>query len=140
MNVKKIIVCSVTAIVLTGTAAFLTDHRRKSLDAGELDRQIAILNREHRERQRELESNLGELGSIAENAIASLEGAGDIVERTGRELQSATADLRSAKRILENIAVQIRDLQNDLDNCRSDLHRIRGLAGMEPDREIKTAP
>jgi chromosome segregation ATPase len=126
---KKIIVNSVVIIALVAAAAFFADHRRKSIDARELDRQLALLDREHRARQRNLESNLGELGKLSQSAIASLDGTRDIIERTGTELHATAADLRSAKKILASLAIQIKDLQMELDNCRSDLSRIRILAG-----------
>jgi chromosome segregation ATPase len=130
MDGKKIIIGSIAGIVLVAGTAFITDYRRKSIDAGELDRQLAILDNEHRERQRSLEENLGELGELSENAIAALEGAGAIVERTGSELRSAASDLRSARSVLADLAKQIEDLQSEFDDCRSNLYRIRSLAGV----------
>jgi peptidoglycan hydrolase CwlO-like protein len=110
---------------------FGTDYIRESDRIREFDRQLSSLNREHGERQRNLEANLGDIGNITENAIASLEGAGSIVERTGNELQSAATNLRDAKNVLKNLAIQIQDLQSELDSCRADLYRIRVLAGLE---------
>ena len=133
MNGKKIIIISGALILLVALAWIIADHRRKSLDAGELDRQLANLDREHRERERSLEANIGELGVLTENAITALEGARGIVERTGSELQSAAADLRNAKSVLKNLAGQIKDLQSELDNCRTGLYRIRDLAGVATD-------
>jgi chromosome segregation ATPase len=137
MHVKEIIIGGITIIALVTLAAFFADHRRKSIDAGELARQLDSLDREHRERQRSLESGFRELGELSESAIASLEGAGAIVERTGRELQSTAANLRDAKNILKNLAVQIEDLQGELDSCRAGLYRIRDLAGLEGGGELK---
>jgi chromosome segregation ATPase len=130
LNVKKITKWVVFVGVVAGVA-FFADHRRKSVDAREFDRQLSVLNREHDERQRSIEANLGELGSVAENAIQSVNRAGEIVERTGVELRSATNDLRSAKAVLNNLAAQFKDLQGELDNCRADLHRIGGMVGVD---------
>jgi chromosome segregation ATPase len=140
MNVKKIIVCSIAVVSLVALALFIADGRRKSILIGELDRRLSSLDREHRERQRSLEENLGGIGSLSENAIAALEGAGAIVARTGNELQSAEGNLRDAKTILKNLAVQVRDLQMELDDCRADLRRIRVLAGLDAGGEVKKPP
>jgi chromosome segregation ATPase len=136
VSVKKIIAAGVIVIALIAAAAFFADHRRKSIDTGELDRQLALLDREHGERQRNLEGNLGELRILTENTITALEGAGAIVERTGDELQSAAANLRNAKSVLGNLAVQIHDLESELTNCRAGLYRIRGLLGMDAGENI----
>jgi succinate dehydrogenase/fumarate reductase flavoprotein subunit len=129
LNVKKVIKWAVAAGVVAGVA-FIADYRRKFVDVGEFNRQLAVLNREHDERQRAVEANLGELGSVVENAIQSANRAGEVVKRTGVELQSAAADLRSAKAVLGSLAVQIKNLQSELDNCRADLYRVRGLVGL----------
>jgi chromosome segregation ATPase len=140
MNVKKIITGGIIAVALAAAAVFISDYRGKSILIGELNRQLSSFDREHGERQRSLEANLEDIGGVTEDAIAALEGAGAVVERTGRELQSATADLRSAKAILGNIAIQIRDLQSELDNCRAGLYRIRGMAGVDAGGEVKHPP
>jgi chromosome segregation ATPase len=131
MNGKKIIIGGIAVIVLIAGTAAITDHRRKSLDARELDRQLDSLHQLYRDRERSLENNLGELGKLSENAIAALEGARGIVERTGSELQGTAANLRDAKNVLKNLAGQVKDLQMELDNCRAGLYRIRSLAGVE---------
>jgi DNA repair exonuclease SbcCD ATPase subunit len=137
MNVKEYFINNIIIVIAIITAyAIFADHRRESVGAGELTRQLDSLDREHRERQRNLETRLRELANLSENAISSLDGAGEIVERTGRELQSAAENLRDAKKILGNLAVQIKDLQSDLDDCRADLRRIRSLSGMESGGEI----
>jgi hypothetical protein len=137
MNAKKIIIISVAIIALIALALFIADYRGKSILVGELNRQLSSLDRESRERKRDLENNLGELGKLSQDAIASLEGAGKIIERTGSELHAAAANLRDAKGVLGNLAIQIRDLQMELDNCRADLYRIRSLAGVETGGELR---
>jgi hypothetical protein len=129
LNVKKVVKWVIVVGVVAGVA-FLADYRRKLVDAGEFDRQLAVLNRERDERQRIIEANFGELEGIAANAIKSVDRAGEIIERTGVELQSATTDLRNAKAVLGNLAVQVKNLQSELDRCRADLHRIGVLVGV----------
>jgi peptidoglycan hydrolase CwlO-like protein len=127
----------VVGMLLFTVPYFFSDYYRKSDKIGDLDRQLSNLDREHRARQRDLEANLGDIGNITENAIATLEGARIIIERPGSELHSATANLRDAKNILKNLAIQIQDLQSELDSCRAGLYRIRDLAGMETGEEVK---
>jgi peptidoglycan hydrolase CwlO-like protein len=131
-----IIIGFVIGVGLSAVSYFFTDHHRQSDRIGELDRQLSSLDREHRARQRDLETNLGDIGNITENAIANLEGAGIIIERTGSELQSAATNLRDAKNVLKNLAIQIQDLQSELDSCRTGLYRIRNLAGVESSGEV----
>jgi chromosome segregation ATPase len=120
----------IIAIVLISIFGLVADHYREYIDPGELDRQRLELDREYKERERRITANLGELGSVTENAIASAERAGNIAERSAAGLQSAGTDLREAKRVLEELASQVQDLQSELDNCRTDLYRIRSLAGI----------
>jgi chromosome segregation ATPase len=136
VNAKKFFVVSVAIIVFVAAVCFFTDNRRKSIDAGELARQLDLLDRERGARQRELEENLVALASLSDSAIAALDEAGKIVERTGSSLQTATTNLRDAKRILGGLASQIKDLQVELYNCRADLRRIRSLAGVESGQKL----
>jgi hypothetical protein len=129
VNEKKIGFFIIVVIILATLAMFITDHRGKSLIIRELNRRLSSLDREHGERQRSIEANLGELGKLSQNAIASLDGAGAIVARTGSQLQGAAGNLRDAKKILTELAIQIEGLQMELDRCRADLYRIRNLAG-----------
>jgi hypothetical protein len=126
---KKVIQWVIVAVVVAGVA-FLADYRRQLVDAREFDRRVAVLNREHDERQRDVEANLGKLEGVVADAVQSVDRAGEIVERTGGELQSAAAGLRSAKEVLGDLAVQFKDLQSELDRCRADLHRLGGLVGV----------
>jgi hypothetical protein len=137
---KKIIINSVIIIAVIAASAFFADNRRKSVDAREFDRQLDLLDREHGARQRSLEANLGELGSLTESAIATLDGTRDIIKRTGSELHAAAANLRDAKKILGNLAIQIQNLQMELDNCRADLYRIRRLAGVDSGETVSAPP
>jgi hypothetical protein len=137
MNVKKkIIIIAFIVFYIIYAVVVISDHRRKPADAGEPARQIDSLDREYRERERSLEANLGELAGLSEDAIAALDGAGAVVERTGIELRAAAGNLREAKRILGDLAIQMQNLQSELDNCRTSLYRIRSLAGVETGGEL----
>jgi chromosome segregation ATPase len=129
MDGKKIIIGGAAALAVIALGCISADYYRKSLGIRSLTGQLDSLDRAYRDRERELEANLRELGSLTEDAIATLEGARGIVERTGSELQSAATDLRNAKSVLKNLAEQIQDLQSELDSCRAGLYRIRSLAG-----------
>jgi DNA repair exonuclease SbcCD ATPase subunit len=128
MNVKKLDAFIIAAVLIL-LAAFIADYLGKSSRVRELDRQLSLLNREHGERQRDIEENNRELASFSQDAVTALEGAGEIVERTGGELQRAGENLRDAKTILGGLAVQIKRLQMELDNCRAALYGIRRLSG-----------
>jgi hypothetical protein len=112
---------------------------RKPIDAGELDRQRLELDREYAEREQRIAGNLAELGSIAEDAIAAVERAGEITQRTDRELYAAATNLREAKSVFGVLAIQIQNLESELDSCRASLFRIRRLAGLDAG-EVEPTP
>jgi hypothetical protein len=121
----------IIALIISVAFGLVADHYRKPIESGELNRQRLELDREYREREQRITDNLRELGSVAEDAIGSAERAGEIVKRTGTGLHAAVIDLREAKRVFAELAAQIQDLQGELDNCRADLYRIRGMVGLQ---------
>jgi hypothetical protein len=128
VNVKvyAVIVSVLFAASSAALAASLLGGKPGNLDG--LDRQVAGDGERYGERQRILEGGLGELRSIAEDAIASVEAARGAVERTGSGLSEVARDLRKAREILGYVTVQVKDLEMELDNCRAGLYRIRDLA------------
>jgi hypothetical protein len=121
----------IIALIISIAFGLVADHYRKPIDPGELDRQRLELDREYREREQRITDNLRELGSVTEDAISAAERAGEIVKRTGTGLHAAVIDLREAKRVFAELAIQIQDLQSELDSCRTDLYRIRSMAGLQ---------
>ncbi|MDR2481149.1 MAG: hypothetical protein LBD07_02515 [Spirochaetaceae bacterium] len=85
-----------------------------------LTRRHDELNREYRERQRELASGLSECLGYVENARG-------IVERTGENAGRAISNLREASALIKQGIEERKNLEMELDSIRAGLYRLGGV-------------
>ena len=106
---KNYIIIGAMCFVLGAVCAGVFGYIRQSGQIAKLDTERAQLQREYEAGQRELASRL-------EYSQRTLDGAREIAERTANKLQQSADNLRSASDIIGTVYLQVKALEDWLNN------------------------